>query len=397
MAEEPTLVKKSRKRSKYPVHWIVIPLVVLAAGGLVIWRVFRTPGGPFVLPGYITSLTVFDDECTRFYGKAANSADAREKFQLAADAMAKRDNGGAAGLLEAAAKEIAIPVIFNDLGVLYAKMDDRSRTLNAFREALARDSGYGPARQNLERLKGLDLTSSVYPVTREIEPNNTLTQANLISFDKPVDGEIVASLNDVDCYRINAPARPRDLLQVEITNGSQTLAPNLSLYDDNMAALSSQAREAGASITQTLSPPPNATTYFKIWGSAGSGGKYNLTVRMLKAFDAYEPNDEIFNAAKIVTGQPIEANIMDAQDSDFYSFESPRTGTVTIEIQNRSTTLIPVLTTFANDKSTTGFGPDVKKAGGSLRHTIETVENKVYYVQVWSAQDTAGAYTLTIR
>ena len=52
----------------------------------------------------------------------------------------------------------------------------------------------------------------------------------------------------------------------------------------------------------------------------------------------------------ITVGSTIVANIMDANDTDFYSFVSPRTGTVSIVISNRSTTLIPALSTFFPDK-----------------------------------------------
>lgn len=401
MAEEPTLVRKKRKRSKYPLHWAVIPLLLLVGVGWV-WHHLFGPDpqqGPFVLPGYITSTAVFDQESTRFYGKTAKNVDAEEKFQLAAESMSNHDYGGAATLLEEASKQASLPVIFNDLGVLYARMDDPARTVNAFREALARDAGYLPARKNLDRLKGLDLRSNAYPVTHEIEPNNSLAQANLISLGKPVDGEIAGNAFDVDWYRVTAPVPPRDLVRIEITNKSKTLSPVLSVFDQTMAALSParNSQAPGDSISTTVSPVPNSSLYVKVEGMGRTAGPYRLVVSALKAFDAYEPNDQIFNASRIAPGQAIEANIMDGQDTDFYSFVSPRTGTVTIEILNRSSTLIPALTTYSADLRASGFGPDVSRPGAGLRHTIEVQEGQVYNLQVWSKWDTAGNYTLTVQ
>jgi hypothetical protein len=158
-----------------------------------------------------------------------------------------------------------------------------------------------------------------------------------------------------------------------------------------------RSSEPGASITASLSPPPNSNVYIRVEGIGAAGGSYSLVARALKAFDAYEPNDQTFDASKIETGQAIEANIMDAQDTDYYSFVSPRTGTVNIEIQNRSTTLVPALTTFTSDTRYSGFGPDVTKPGAGLRHTMAVQENLTYYVQVWSQADTAGSYTLIIQ
>jgi hypothetical protein len=356
-------------------------------------------GGPFVLPGYITSTAVFDQESARYYGKAAKNVDAKEKFQLAAESMSNHDYGGAASLLEEASKLAALPVIFNDLGVLYARMDDRARTINSFREALARDAGYDPARKNLNRLKALNLGSNADPVTQEIEPNNLPTLANLISLGKPVDAKIAENANDVDWYRVNAPAPPRDLMRIDITNGSKTLALLLSVFDDTMARLGpgGKSPEPGDPISATVSPVPNSSVYVKVEGVGRTAGAYTLVVSALKAFDAYEPNDQIFNASRIAPGQAIEANIMDGQDTDFYSFVSSRTGTATIEIQNRSSTLIPALTTFAADMHSSGFGPDVTSPGAGLRHTIAVEEGKVYNLQVWSKGDTAGSYTLIVQ
>jgi hypothetical protein len=117
----------------------------------------------------------------------------------------------------------------------------------------------------------------------------------------------------------------------------------------------------------------------------------------MRAFDAYEPNDNIFAASRIEVGTPIQANIMDVQDTDYYSFESPVGGAVTIELDNRSATLIPALTTFGPDKRNTGFGPDIRTPGGSLRHTMAVEAHQTYYLQVWGQARTSGAYTLTVH
>ena len=75
-------------------------------------------------------------------------------------------------MLEQVAKVAAVPVVFNNLGVLYAEFNDRSRSINAFREALARDMDYQPVRLNLDRLKDV-MALGADPVSREIESNNT--------------------------------------------------------------------------------------------------------------------------------------------------------------------------------------------------------------------------------
>jgi len=153
----------------------------------------------------------------------------------------------------------------------------------------------------------------------------------------------------------------------------------------------------GDSLSLYGSPPPNEPLYIEVSGNNGTGGVYVLKVRALKAYDKYEPNDDIFSAARIQIGVPIEANIMDNQDTDYYSFLAPRTGKVTIQIQNQSVTLIPALTTYGPDMRNTGFGPDLRTPGANLTHTIEVEQNQLYYIQVWPQGDSSGAYRLTVQ
>lgn len=400
MAEEPTLIRERRKRPKYPLHWFTIPAIIVGAVSWIWISVSaQKNSGPYVVPGYITSIPDFEQQVVRYYGKGASKAEGLEKFQLASAAMSKRDFGGAAALLEEAAKQMAIPVVFNDLGVLYWKLDDPQRSVNAFREALARDESYRPSRENLERLKKMPGASTAFPVLSEIEPNETIPYANLISLGKAVEGGIDSSRNDVDWYRLTAPVPPRDLIQIDITNKAPGLSLMLSLANENSASLGSplKSEEAGGSIHSVVSVPPNSTVYLKVEGVGSSGGAYTLLAHALKAFDAFEPNDEIFSATRITPGQPVEANIMDSKDTDYYSFVSPRTGKVSIDIQNRSSSLVPGITTFTTDNRTNDFGPDAVGPGAPLHHTMNVEEGQAYVIQIWSKADTVGAYTLIVK
>jgi hypothetical protein len=300
--------------------------------------------------------------------------------------------------LERVSKVAAVPVVFNNLGVLYAELNDKSRAIDAFREALARDADYKPVRVNLDRLKDV-IALGAGPVSREVEPNDDMTLANIIAPGKAVEGEIEAAVNDVDFFRVTTPPPPRDLIAIEITNHSKTLEPVLKIFDGErrITDWGKIVQEAGSNLRQTIAPPPNTMLYLQVSGYGSSAGAYTLLVHPLKAFDNYEPNDDIYNAPRITLGTNIMAGIMDADDTDYYSFVSPRTGTVSILITNRSTTLIPALSTFSPDMRSSGFGPDVRTPGLPLRHTMEVRENQVYFIQVWSQANTAGDYSLMIK
>jgi len=288
--------------------------------------------------------------------------------------------------------------VFNNMGVLYAELNDKSRAVNAFREALARDLDYQPVRLNLDRLKDV-MALGADPVSRELEPNNTPILANLMAPGKPVEGEIEAAVDDVDFFRITTPPAPRDIISIEITNRSTKLAPVLKIFDaeGRITDWGKTVREPGANLQQTIAPAPNTTLYLQISGYGSSAGGYTLLVRPKRAFDTYEPNDDIFNAPRVPLGTTVSASIMDADDTDYFSFVSPRNGTVTFTLTNKSTTLIPALSTFYPDRRSSGFGPDVRTPGLNLRHTLEVLENQTYFIQIWPQRNTTGEYSFIIE
>jgi hypothetical protein len=336
-------------------------------------------------------------EYSHYYGKPIEESVIEGRFRQASDLMGARNYPGASAVLETLSRKAALPVVFSNLGVVYSAMADYARSAEAFREALARDSDYAPSRQFLRNSKSIPFNSAD-PYTREAEPNNEARTANLISLGVSASGEVTSSNDDVDYFRVVTPAAPRDLLSVELANHSIEFAPRLHVYDENLRLLSWGEKTAhrGDSIRVVGGPAPNSTLYISIAASDGHSGLYVLSVKPQKAFDRYEPNDDIMGSHRITMGEEINANIMDAEDTDFYSFQSPRKGTVTIEIRNRSDSLIPGVTTYNTDRRNMGFGPEIRKPGVGLHHTIDVEKDRIYYVQVWSQAGSSGAYTLRV-
>jgi hypothetical protein len=403
----PTAKKKKKKSllmMRLRLYWWVAPVLVgvafifwIATGPRWTRARIRTPGGP-PITGYLTNKQEMKQEYVHYYGKPLNNAEVERGFDMANQRVAARDYANAVGLLEGVSKTAAVPMVFNNLGVLYAQLDDKSRAINSFREALARDLDYRAVRLNLDRMKDV-MALGADPVSREVEPNNNTTSANLIAPGKVVEGEIAAAVGDVDFFRVNTPPAPRDRIAIDITNRSTTLAPVLRIFDDDgrITDWGKIVRDPGSNLQQIIAPPPNATLYLALSGYGSSAGAYTLLVRPLRSFDKYEPNDDIYNAPRIMMGTRIEASIMDVNDTDYFSFVSPRTGSVSIVITNRSTTLIPALSTFYPDMRSSGFGPDVRTPGLNLRHTMEVQENQIYFIQVWSQANTTGEYSLIIE
>jgi hypothetical protein len=397
----PTAKPSRRKRKRSSLlrrfWWVgLIALAIAVASASYYFRPRFQSAQP--VEGYVMDPSVLAGEYARWQGKPLESPDVQSKFQQASVRMLHRDYAGAAALLEAVAKVAADPVVYNNLGVLYAKLDDRARAVNAFRQALARDISYAPVRANLQRLRGFT-SDSADPVTHEIEPNDSPMLANVIALDSAVEAEIAAGIADVDTFRVTAPPAPRDILAIEIANRSPALSIGLRLYDSDLrlTGWGKPPQPPGASFTLPVSPKPGATLYLEIWGGSETAGAYTVKVRPTRAYDAFEPDDDIFSAHPLTPGEAAEANIMDTLDTDYYSFLAPRSGTVTIEIRNRSTTLIPGLSMFAPDKSNSGFGPDLSTPGASLKQTMKVEANQTYYLQVWSKGNSSGDYSITVQ
>ena len=190
----------------------------------------------------------------------------------------------AADVLGAAAKDLPVPAVFNNLGVLYGKLKDGPHAMRAFRDALARDHDYGPVRANIRRM---NVAESIDPGAAELEPNNDNLHANAVWLDRPVQAAIAPSVGDVDCFWFITPRPPRDRIAVSVASQSSTLIARLRIHDQNgnMVTGIKVAPSAGAAVRFDFSPPPSTLYYVQIDGVSGSSGAYTLTVSGLHAYD----------------------------------------------------------------------------------------------------------------
>jgi hypothetical protein len=195
---------------------------------------------------------------------------------------------------------------------------------------------------------------------------------------------------------------------VELANHDYHFSPRVDVYDSELRILDwgRKTALAGNSLTIYGAAAPNSTIYVAVSATDNSSGKYVLTVKPMKAYDAYEPNDDIFHAYKIqpqttpdgkLEYAPFKANIMDRDDTDFYSFLATRAGKVTVEVHNESVALIPAVQLYGADMRSMGFGPTLRDPGESLVTSMDVEKGQTYYIQVWSQANTSGPYSLWVH
>jgi hypothetical protein len=392
-------VRRVRRRRHRPLivrFWWVVPVVAILAAAPAIWTWLLNPHFRHdPLPGYIADHSRLEEEYLLFTGKPLDPS-ATGDFDQATSFMLEGKYVDAAIVLESAAKQIPVPAVFNDLGVLYVKANDGTRAVRAFRDALARNHDYPPVRANLKRMH---LSESIDPGSTEVEPNDDPAHANVVWLNRPVNANIAPSVGDVDCYWFTTPRPPRDRISIQVINRSPTLNPRLRISDDSGRLVTGvkEATGKGESLRFDFSPPPNTFYAIQVDGASGTSGDYRLAVEALHAYDVYEPNDTLLTATRIGLGQTIDANIMDADDTDYFSFLSPVAAFVSIDLVSRNDTLVPGLSSYAPDLSFIGFAADAKGPGGSIHHTMQLEANQFYYLQVFSKNETTGPYSLTVK
>src|SRR5579883_1010085 len=121
--------KKRRRHGKSRLLrdvWIPAALIVLILAILVVRYISHlAPPAPVV--GYIGSPETLQQEYLEFEGKPLTNSSPVQQFRSANELAAKGDYKGAASLLEGISKMCAVPVVFYDMGLLYAQMNDRER------------------------------------------------------------------------------------------------------------------------------------------------------------------------------------------------------------------------------------------------------------------------------
>jgi hypothetical protein len=173
----------------------------------------------------------------------------------------------------------------------------------------------------------------------------------------------------------------------------------VTIYDDagHPTGEAAETSDPGAGVSFLISPKPNSTRYVEVEGNHGTVGPYALRVSATKSFDRYEPNDDIASAHPISIGQTIEANIMTAEDLDFYSFVADRTGKLVVTVQSQSKSLLPGLATFGPNGQPIEFAAETTEQGQDLSRSIDVTELNIYYIEIWGQAKSSGAYTLMVK
>ena len=255
----------------------------------------------------------------------------------------------------------------------------------------------------VQRAQALETLKSIPPQhvevsAQELEPNDDVLTVNLIELGKWITGTI-GSQKDADVFAFKTPPTYRDHFRIELENRSTTLEPRIELFDADKASLGEVHQTTkGADLVYPFVGAPDRRYMFRVSNYYGSSvGAYLVRVVATKAYDAHEPNDDIFSARSIATGAEVKAAIMDRGDADFFRVEAGGGAQeLTVDIKNASTTLRPAIGIFDAAKTSIG-GRHTATAGGDVSYAFKVQPRAAYYIRVGDYYaDAAGAYALTV-
>jgi tetratricopeptide (TPR) repeat protein len=360
----------------------------------------RTGGTSLAGFTYIGSMTVIENQYQQLNGGQL-SDELKQRIGEAVRLSASEEFGRAIEILKGLPENARVPAILNNLGVAYAATKDDANARAAFMQAIEKGPDFMEARANLEHLDELKVAPTnaavAHAADREIEPNNDIFHPNEIALNATI-GSAIGEAKDVDYFTFKTPPVHRDLIEIVLENASTTLQPVITIFDAARSQIGATFNDTPAGdVRYEFASAPNSTYYVQISTSRyASVGAYRLTVKPRMAYDAFEPNDDIFQASPIQIGKPNQARITDPGDTDFYKFQTGAAGNVVVSLENRSTTLQPAITVFDTDRTQVGESHN-DTPSGNVRYSFAAMANATYYVRVSVPRYASiGDYTLTV-
>jgi len=358
---------------------IAVPLLVALIG--IIPKLRKEPS-PISIDSHdqlnFQPVTVIEKEYSQKTGQPL-PPDVRQQLEEALDLVKRKQYEKSIPLLRAVADKAQVPSVQMDLANALAISGKSAEAENLYAKVAAVDPSNRPVKEGRQFLA-------------KLTQNNTIFDATEI----PIETEVQATMpdNGTQFFKFNAPPGPRDLLRVSLQNRSSTMALSLAVKNADKAPVGSgSVGAAAANVSYEFSATPGTTHYLQVSPYTG-GGPYSVIVKPTHSFDAFEPNDTILEAKDIPVGSPIEANIMDGNDTDFYRFRA-RADKTLIVVENRSQTLAISLAVANEDKAPMG-GPPNGAAAANVRYEFNSKAGGTYYLQV-SPYYSAGKYVLTVQ
>ena len=420
--------------SDYPrKYWwvilIAVPLVAALIGILPqFWQNGSSSSSPIHIQNtefsgdmHFANIEVIVQEYQQITGKALTDKNLLTMIEQGVNLVRGEEYAAAIPVFKELAKQVNIPSVQNNLGVLYATNKDYAGARQAYRNAIAKQPENQTVQLNLGLLdqregkveeakkhfaKAPDLKDArnlkdaieknVSEGTAESEPNNQLNAPNSISLATPIQG-IIADKSDLDGFAFTTPEVYRDWFQVKLNNHSDRFQPYLQVRTESKQMIGDRkANNLGQDLSYEFVGGPDRKYLVLIGGRYDTTGSYDLMATPLNRYDSYEPNDTKNTPRSIPFGESIQANIMDKHDVDYYIVTTAEDSSKLAVVISNPSALQPYLQLFTASKKRFGESK-ANNTGQDLTYEFDGNPHADYIVWVGGRYDTTGDYQLTVR
>jgi len=230
----------------------------------------------------------------------------------------------------------------------------------------------------------------------ESEPNDTLSEANLVSLGDTLSG-VINPAGDFDYYAIDLEAGTVVDLDVDASELGSAIDPVIALFDVDSTTILAWNDDAGSLDSRIVFALPASGRYFVGITDLGlrGGSNYTYTLKFgSTTFTDTEPNDVPANATPITLGDTATGAVHSPGDIDYYAFDvpSPMMVVITAETWDYGSYLEFSLTLFDTDGTTALTQLDPYSGYPRIQHMLEASGR--YFMAISSAYGNTGMYRL---
>ncbi|KPA11730.1 Peptidase domain protein [Candidatus Magnetomorum sp. HK-1] len=238
------------------------------------------------------------------------------------------------------------------------------------------------------------------PATIELEPDDTIADANFISFDIPISGKF-ETVNDNDYFYFSMPFP--GILNTSLENLPENIRPYIRILKSDKTQINyREATNPGdtLNLNTIITIPGKYYIHLKsIDQSTISDQSWTLKLSATQITDPNEPNNKFGDASYISEMNLVQAYIFDTGDIDWYKISVDNPGTLQVTITDVPLEIRPQIEIYNNNNERLATKMATNN-GQELMLECKISEQGIYFFRVFDNRNntfSTNPYTLIVN